>query len=93
LGAVREPGKAIGRQWQKRKARKIFESAERGNRIPKADYEREEPLLRARLLTLQYDMLAKAGFPVVIIIIGGVDGAGKGETLDVLHERMDPVTS
>ena len=62
----------------------MFESAELGHRIPKADYDREEPLLRARLLTLQYDMLAKASFPVVIII-GGVDGAGKSETLNILH--------
>ena len=67
----------------------MFESAELGHRIAKADYDREEPVLRARLLSLQYDLLAKADFPVVIII-GGVDGAGKGETLNVLHEWMDP---
>ena len=30
-----------------------------------------------------------ASFPV-IIIIGGVDGAGKGETVNLLHEWMDP---
>ena len=67
----------------------MFESAELGHRIAKADYEREEPVLRARLLALQYQLLAKASFPVVILI-GGVDGAGKGETLNVLHEWMDP---
>ncbi|HME25403.1 MAG TPA: polyphosphate:AMP phosphotransferase [Acetobacteraceae bacterium] len=67
----------------------MFESAELGHKITKADYDREEPILRARLLSLQYDLLAKADFPVVIII-GGVDGAGKGETLNVLHEWMDP---
>ena len=67
----------------------MFESAELGHRISKADYDREEPILRARLLGLQYDLLANAEFPVVIII-GGVDGAGKGETLNVLHEWMDP---
>jgi polyphosphate:AMP phosphotransferase len=67
----------------------MFESAEIGHKIAKSDYEQEEPVLRARLLKLQYDLLAKASFPVVIII-GGVDGAGKGETLNVLHEWMDP---
>ena len=67
----------------------MFESAELGHKIAKAEYECEEPALRARLLTLQYDMLAKAEFPV-IIVIGGVDGAGKSETLNVLHEWMDP---
>ena len=46
-----------------RKARHMFESAELGHRIAKADYDREEPLLRARLLTLQYDLLAKAELP------------------------------
>ena len=66
----------------------MFESAEIGHRIAKADFDREEPELRTRLLTLQYELL-KADFPV-IIIIGGVDGAGKGETLNVLHEWMDP---
>jgi polyphosphate:AMP phosphotransferase len=67
----------------------VFESAELGHRIAKADYDREEQVLRTRLLGLQYDLLAKAAFPVVIII-GGVDGAGKGETLNILHEWMDP---
>ena len=67
----------------------MFESAELGHRITKADYDREEPVLRARLLSLQYDLLGNASFPLVIII-GGVDGAGKGETLNVLHEWMDP---
>ncbi len=67
----------------------MFESAELGHRIAKADYDREEQVLRTRLLGLQYDLLAKAEFPVVIVI-GGVDGAGKGETLNVLHEWMDP---
>jgi len=67
----------------------MFESAELGHRISKADYEREVPELRARLLNLQYEMLAKPDFPVVIVI-AGVDGAGKGETLNVLHEWMDP---
>jgi len=67
----------------------MFESAELGHRIAKSDFDREEQTLRARLLTLQYDLLTKAAYPVVIII-GGVDGAGKGETLNILHEWMDP---
>jgi polyphosphate:AMP phosphotransferase len=67
----------------------MFESAELGHWIKKTEYDREGPILRTRLLTLQYELLAKADFPVVIII-GGVDGAGKGETLNVLHQWMDP---
>ncbi len=67
----------------------MFELAELGHRISNADFDREERELRTRLLGLQYELLAKAAFPV-IIIIGGVDGAGKGETLNILHEWMDP---
>jgi len=67
----------------------MFESAELGHKIAKADYDREVPQLRTHLLGLQYDMLTKPDFPVVIII-AGVDGAGKSETLNVLHEWMDP---
>lgn len=67
----------------------MFESAELGHRISNAEYRQQEPELRTRLLRLQYDLLADASFPVVIVI-AGVDGAGKSETLNVLHEWMDP---
>ena len=67
----------------------MFESAELGHRVPDREYDREEPKLREALLKLQYDLLADKSFPVVIII-GGVDGAGKGETVNILNEWMDP---
>jgi polyphosphate:AMP phosphotransferase len=67
----------------------MFESAEVGNRIEKAAYEAEEPALREALLDAQYDLLEAAKFPV-IVIVGGVDGAGKGETVNLLNEWMDP---
>ncbi len=67
----------------------MFELAELGHKIAKAEYDREVPQLRTHLLGLQYDMLTKPDFPVVIVI-AGVDGAGKSETLNVLHEWMDP---
>jgi polyphosphate:AMP phosphotransferase len=67
----------------------MFESAEVGHKIPKSEYDKEEPKLREALLKAQYDLLADAKFPVVIII-GGVDGAGKGETVNLLNEWMDP---
>jgi AMP-polyphosphate phosphotransferase len=41
------------------------------------------------LLNAQYDVGVDARFPVVIVI-GGVDGAGKGETVNLLNEWMDP---
>ena len=67
----------------------MFESAEVGHSISKEEYRSKEPVLRSDLLKAQYDLLANARFPVVIII-GGVDGAGKGETVNLLNEWMDP---
>jgi polyphosphate:AMP phosphotransferase len=67
----------------------MFESAELGHTIDKETYEKEVPALREALLGAQYDVLGKKRFPVVILI-SGVDGAGKGETVNLLHEWMDP---
>ena len=67
----------------------MFEAAEVGHKLSKAQYQRIEPRLRADLLDAQYDLLKKATFPV-IILISGVRGAGKGETVNLLNEWMDP---
>ncbi len=67
----------------------MFESAEIGHRIEKPEFKREEPKIRQRLLDLQYQLLEKGKYPV-IILVNGVDGAGKGETVNLLNEWMDP---
>lgn len=67
----------------------MFESAELGHKIDKAMFEQQVPELRGALLDAQTALLEKAKFPV-ILLIGGVDGAGKGETVNVLNEWMDP---
>jgi len=67
----------------------MFESAELGHKIDKATYEAEVPKLREALLDAQFELAQKAKFPV-IILIGGVDGAGRGETVNLLNEWMDP---
>jgi polyphosphate:AMP phosphotransferase len=67
----------------------MFESAELGHTVDRETYAAEEPVLREALLNAQYDLLAAKKFPV-IILISGVDGAGKGETVNLLHEWMDP---
>ncbi|HCI54009.1 MAG TPA: polyphosphate:AMP phosphotransferase [Gallionella sp.] len=67
----------------------MFESAELGHKIDKETYDREVPPLRAALLDAQMDMAKLAKFPV-IILVGGVDGAGRGETVNLLNEWMDP---
>jgi polyphosphate:AMP phosphotransferase len=65
----------------------MFETAELGHKLSKKEYDEQEPGLRTALLQAQEE-LKSASFPV-IIIIGGVDGAGKGETVNLLHEWMD----
>jgi polyphosphate:AMP phosphotransferase len=67
----------------------MFESAEIGHKIDKAVYKSEEPALREALLDAQFEMKERGEFPVVILI-NGVDGAGKGETVNLLNEWMDP---
>src|SRR5512141_961445 len=67
----------------------MFESAEIGHKLDKGRYKREEPELRRALLAAQYELLRLGTFPVVVIV-GGVDGAGKGETVNLFNEWMDP---
>lgn len=67
----------------------MFESAELGHKVSKATWKKQEPSLREALLDAQYDLMEDGSFPVVILI-GGVDGAGRSETVNILNEWMDP---
>ena len=67
----------------------MFESAELGHKIDKKTYDKTVPKLRADLLDMQYAVLQAKRFPI-IILINGVEGAGKGETANLLSEWMDP---
>jgi len=67
----------------------MFESAELGHKIDKATYEAEVTQLREALLEAQMELTTLAKFPV-IILVGGLDGAGRGETVNLLNEWMDP---
>lgn len=66
----------------------MFRTAEVGRRVSKADYEAALPALRVELIELQ-QRLRHADFPV-IVLFAGVDGAGKGGTVNLLNEWMDP---
>src|SRR2546426_10731395 len=67
----------------------MFEAADLEHRVSKAAYRRQEPKLRRELLDAQYDLKENGRFPV-LILIAGVEGAGKGETIHLLNEWMDP---
>lgn len=67
----------------------MFESAEIGHSIDKEAYDAEVPALREALLEAQYELKQQARFPV-IVLINGIEGAGKGETVKLLNEWMDP---
>ncbi len=67
----------------------MFESAEIGHSIDKETYDAEVPALREALLEAQFELKQQARFPV-IVLINGIEGAGKGETVKLLNEWMDP---
>ena len=67
----------------------MFESAEIGHVIDKETYDREAPALREALLEAQYE-LQQQKRSAVIVLINGIEGAGKGETVKLLSEWMDP---
>jgi len=66
----------------------MFETAELGQKVGKQEYEERAEVLRAELLEAQV-RLREVGFPV-ILLFAGVDGAGKGETANLLSAWMDP---
>jgi polyphosphate:AMP phosphotransferase len=65
----------------------MFETAEIGNKIDKETYAKEAPLIRESLLKCQRELLT-AKVPVVILV-GGNEGSGKGELVNLLNEWMD----
>lgn len=67
----------------------MFETAELGRKIPKAEFEEQALVLRQELLEVQQQLREAGSFPV-IVVFAGVDGAGKGRTVNILNEWMDP---
>ncbi len=66
----------------------MFETAELGRKVGKGDYKKLVPEIRVELLEIQ-QKVRQAGVPV-LIVLAGVDGAGKGGTVNLLNEWMDP---
>jgi polyphosphate:AMP phosphotransferase len=66
----------------------MFETAELGRTLDKTTFERRARQLRTELLTVQ-ERLKNAPLSV-LLLVNGVDGAGKGDVVNVLHEWLDP---
>jgi polyphosphate:AMP phosphotransferase len=67
----------------------MFEIAEAGHKLKASVYKRRAPRARSRLLELQYALLAKPEFPL-IILAHGVEGGGRSESANLLSSWMDP---
>jgi len=65
----------------------MFEAAELGRKIDKQTYKAQLPDLRAELLQTQF-ALSRTNAPV-IIIISGMDAAGRGDVVNALNEWLD----
>jgi len=67
----------------------MFESTEQEHQLDKDTFREEEPKLRGALLDAQYDLLEDRPFSVLILVTG-MDGAGKGKVIQRLYEWLDP---
>jgi polyphosphate:AMP phosphotransferase len=67
----------------------MFESALIEHRLDREAYAREEPGLRTALLEAQLELAEKKSFSAVIVVTG-MDGAGKGDVIHRLLEWLDP---
>ena len=66
----------------------MFRTAELGRSLEKAEYKNLEQELREDLLQLQQKILRLKKFSV-LVVLAGVDGGGKGDSVNILNEWMD----
>ena len=67
----------------------MFQAAELGRCLSKADFDAELPSLRANLLQGQLSLMNNRQ-QAVLIIIEGLDGSGRAELLNRLYAWLDP---
>ncbi|MEQ8786891.1 MAG: polyphosphate:AMP phosphotransferase [Pirellulaceae bacterium] len=65
----------------------MFDAVDLGEEVTKGDFEQEEPQLHSQLLELQRRIGATSS--AVVIVIAGVEGAGKGEVVNLLMKWFD----
>ncbi|HJL44566.1 MAG TPA: hypothetical protein RMG45_01975, partial [Polyangiaceae bacterium LLY-WYZ-15_(1-7)] len=66
----------------------MFEAAEVGHRLSKDEWDAQIPELRRKLLEAEY-RLVEDPRAAVAVVVAGVDGAGKGDSINQLHAWMD----
>jgi len=66
----------------------MFRTAELGRSLEKAEYKKLEQSLREDLLQLQQQILKLKCFSV-LVVFAGVDGGGKGDSVNIFNEWMD----
>jgi len=65
----------------------MFETAEVGNRVSKKEFESAAAKLRADLLSAQRELAGSRH--AAVVLVGGVEAAGKATTVNLLLEWMD----
>jgi AMP-polyphosphate phosphotransferase len=67
----------------------MFQIAEIAHHLPKEMYHEEEAKLRSNLLDAQLEFTTRKNASIVVIV-AGVDGAGKGDSVNLLNTWLDP---
>ncbi|OZI41882.1 polyphosphate:AMP phosphotransferase [Bordetella genomosp. 4] len=67
----------------------MFAEAQSDPSLSEDEFEAQEPRLRTALLKAQYRQLERADRSL-LIVVAGIDGAGKGAAINLLNEWMDP---
>ncbi|QVQ25695.1 polyphosphate:AMP phosphotransferase [Achromobacter deleyi] len=67
----------------------MFAEAEADPSLSKDEFKPLEARLRVALLNAQYRRLREAD-KSLLVVVAGIDGAGKGATINLLNEWMDP---
>ena len=66
----------------------MFEATKVGRSLSKGEFHGQEEALRADLLQVQEEL--KGSSVPVIVVVAGVEGAGKGEVVNRLNKWLDP---
>jgi len=67
----------------------MFQEAEADPQLSQEEFKKIEQHLRIQLVNEQYRHIALQD-RALLILVAGIDGAGKGETINLLNEWMDP---